>query len=452
MKESSVFQLILLVVFGFAVVIAVLIFAGIIPGFRSGGSADRPTLIIWGYFPAESMRQTIDAFNREYDNLATLRYIEKDPTTFEADIGNSLAGGAGPDIVFLPDSLIVRHGDKMVPFSSSEYSERKFRNDFIEQGEMFVDETGAIALPILADPMVLFYNRDLFSASGVARPPASWTELIQPEIGPTAKLTQFDNQGNLVQSAIPMGEYSNITHAKDIISLLMMQAGSNIVTRSDADSGESFLTDIGGFVTVGSTGSPSASALDFYMQFSNPTKNAYTWNRSMPMSLDAFAAGFSAMYLGFASELETIRLTSPVLNVDVALAPQRERSRQVTVGRVYGLAATRKNQSPVAKQVIRNLLVGQYPNMIAKDTGLVPASRVLLSAGTDDPYRVVFYQSALISRSWYDPEPRRTDQIFQDMVEGVGSGRITATDAVSRAQSELSNLISIDRSTDSLAP
>src|SRR5690606_28991177 len=100
-----------------------------------------------------------------------------------------------------------------VPFTNSEYSIRNFRNDFIEQGEMFVGDSGALALPILVDPMVLFYNRDLFSAGGVARTPVSWTEMIQPEIGPVAKLTLFDIQGNLVQSAISMGEYANIDHA-----------------------------------------------------------------------------------------------------------------------------------------------------------------------------------------------------------------------------------------------
>lgn len=442
MKDRSIFQLVLMMVFGFAILIAVLIFAGILPGFRSGGSANRPTLLVWGYFSQEAMAPIIETFNQEHDRVAQLVYVEKNPDTFEADIGNSIAGGAGPDIIFFPDNLIIRHGDKVVPFSNSEYSLRNFRNDFVEQGEMFIGDTGALALPILVDPMVLFYNRDLLSAGGVARPPVSWTEMIQPEIGPVARLTLFDVQGNLAQSAVSMGEFSNVSHAKEILSLLMMQAGSRIVSRNDPDSDRDFAVDLGG-VSTGVSSGPAASAVDFYMQFSNPTKSAYTWNRAMPMSLDAFAAGFSAMYLGFAGELGTIRQISPVLNVDVALMPQREQSRQVTAGRVYGLAATAKASTyQSSKQVIKLLLVGQYPSLLAEATGLVPASRVLLSAGTSDPYDVVFYQSALVSRSWYDPMPAETNNIFRQMIEGVGSGRIGASEAVSRAQTELFNLVS----------
>ncbi len=67
--------------------------------------------------------------------------------------------------------------------------------------------------------------------------------------------------------------------------MLLLQAGTPITTRQNADV-VSVLNS-----TFNYTVPPSRSAINFYTQFSNPTADTYTWNRSLPSSLNMFLSG-----------------------------------------------------------------------------------------------------------------------------------------------------------------
>jgi hypothetical protein len=50
-------------------------------------------------------------------------------------------------------------------------------------------------------------------------------------------------------------------------------------------------------------------------------------------------------------------------------------------------------------------------------------------------------RAALAAWNWSDPDPSATGDIFRDMIESVGSGAKTLTDAVSLADQRLLHLI-----------
>ena len=57
------------------------------------------------------------------------------------------------------------------------------------------------AMPLYSDTLALYYNKDLLSQAGIARPPRTWEELeIQVQT-----LTKIDEYGNITQSGISMG-------------------------------------------------------------------------------------------------------------------------------------------------------------------------------------------------------------------------------------------------------
>lgn len=70
-------------------------------------------------------------------------------------------------------------------------------------------------------------------------------------------------------------------------------------------------------------------------------------------------------------------------------------------------------------------------------TNLPPVRRDLLADRPSDAYRVVFYDSALISHSWIDPNPTASANTFKDMIESVTGGKKSVNEAINEADREL---------------
>ena len=297
MKNLTPFQVVLLGVFGFFVIFAVLVFSGIIPLFKEVPDGVGGEAVIWGTFPAAYFYEHIEELNRNANGAWSIKYIEKRADTFDAELVEVLASGTGPDAILLSHDLIVRHKDKVFPIPYESFSVRQFADTFVQEGEMYLIREGVLALPFSIDPLVMFWNRDLFSTAGISQPPTAWDEFFTL----AADLTRADNARNVTLSAVALGEWSNVEHAKEILSLLIMQAGNPIIAVTG--SGPVSVLDQKG---EGST-PPTESALRFYTEFSNSAKMAYSWNRSLPNSKDMFLAGDLAVYFGFGSEINKRR-------------------------------------------------------------------------------------------------------------------------------------------------
>ena len=216
------FKTLLLIVFAVFAVIATLIFAGF--GGLVGVDPVRP-VTIWGTVDNNTMRALLKEMNPELEKFAAVSYVEKDPRTYEQDFVEGLASGTGPDILMLTQDLLVSHRNKVVALPYESFNERLFKDTFVEEAELLMGTGGIIGMPFSIDPMVLYWNRNIFSGEGIALPPAFWEELFTL----TPRLIKRDQQANILRSAIAFGEYSNVNHAKEILAALIIQAGSPIV-------------------------------------------------------------------------------------------------------------------------------------------------------------------------------------------------------------------------------
>lgn len=173
--------------------------------------------------------------------------------------------------------------------------------------------TGKVwGFPLSVDTLVLFYNRNLFNAAGIPLPPSSWEEFQQA----VAKLTTRDARGNIIQSGAALGTGKNVRRGLDVLSLLMLQNGTRIMS---PDGAVMFHAGASG----GNVYHPGFEALRFYTDFANPTKQVYTWNENQPDSITAFAANRVAMTFGYSFDLAEIRAASGGrLNMGVVSVPQ----------------------------------------------------------------------------------------------------------------------------------
>lgn len=421
----SKFKLGVMIFFGVFIVIGILVFALA----RNNSSSMNANLTIWGTLPRDSFQSLIDNSTLDKSKTITINYVLKDQGDFDQDLIEALAEGRGPDIVMLRDDNVYKHRNRLFVIPYKNYSERAFKDKFIEGAEVFLSEEGVTAVPFMTDPMVMYWNRNIFSNNLVSQPPQYWDQVFEL----TEKMTKRDTNGNVLQSAIALGESRNINSSKEILATLLLQAGTPIVERTK-DGGNSVLGS-----RFDQPVMPSESALNFYTQFSNPVSKYYTWNRSLPTSLNMFLGGNLAMYIGFASEIFSIQQKNSNLNFDVTYVPQTRNTENRTVfGHMYAYAITKQSKNIVASFGAINALTEVTPlRTLESSTNLPPVRRDMLSDKPTDAFRSVFYNSALISESWVDPEPTVSSQIFRDMIEEVTSGRSRVLEAISKASTEL---------------
>src|SRR3989338_6209001 len=195
------FQLILLGVFIFATIIGVLIFAGVLPGFRAptGGAGGEVTL--WGSFSAQDFEEAFNNFRTAHKSDFTLTYVSKDSRTLEADLVDAIATGKGPDLVLLPYAIATRQANKIAPIPFKSFSLFNYDNTFIQERSLYYGQDGYLALPIVVDPLVMYFNQDLLASGRLAQPPKTWTDLQTA----VKSLTVADAQSNITQSAIALG-------------------------------------------------------------------------------------------------------------------------------------------------------------------------------------------------------------------------------------------------------
>jgi multiple sugar transport system substrate-binding protein len=423
------FQLIVLIVFIGLAIFGVLVFSGAIPiGKSATGSLG--TVVLWGTTPNASIATALQQFNDANPTFKVV-YVQKSADTFDQDLLEALASGVGPDLFFLPDNLAFHYRNKIFTIPYGSYPLSSFKSIFAGAGEVFLTSNGILAFPMSIDPLMMYYNRSILDANGVVFPPATWDDMTS--LVPT--LTKKDNTNKILGSAVAMGQFSNVVNAKDILASLFMQAGNPIVTETNG----AFNSTLGS--SVGSFNLPSI--LQFYTDFADPNKTVYSWNKSFPNSNDAFSAGNLAFYFGFASELQTLVNKNPNENFFVAGMPQIKNSNlKATGARVTGLAISSFSKNFNTAFIAASLMATtDFAAKFAAVTGTPPARRDLLAQKPTDAYSPIFYNSALFGKSWLDPSPRDTDNIFGGMINSVLSNNLSVSDAIKDASSKMGLLL-----------
>ena len=425
------FQIIILIIFIALAIFGLLVFSGTIPlGKKSNSAGSLGTVILWGTVKTELISSALDSFNTANPTFI-VKYVEKDPETFDQDLLEAMASGVGPDMFFLPDNLIFNYANKiyLIPYAS--YSASSFQTTFSSAGEVFMTSKGIAAFPMTIDPLMMYYNRSILESNSVVYPPVYWDDVV--DLVPT--LTKKDDLKKITQSTVAMGQFSNIAHAKDIISALFMQTGNQIVAEKNGYF-SSMLDQNSGNINL-------SSILSFYTSFADPLKSVYSWNRSFPNSQDAFSSGNLAFYFGYASELNTLVNKNPNLNFSVASFPQiKNSSFKLTSGRVTGLAVSNFSKNLQTSLTAASLLAtSDFASKLAEAMQVPPARRDLLVKKPTDSFSPSFFSSALYARSWLDPSSSDSDNIFKVMVEGVLSNSFSAQDAITDAGAKLNLLL-----------
>ncbi|KKT19367.1 MAG: Sugar ABC superfamily ATP binding cassette transporter substrate-binding protein [Candidatus Nomurabacteria bacterium GW2011_GWB1_43_7] len=423
------FQIIILIVFIVAAVLGVLVFSGAIPIGR-GGAGSSGTVVLWGTMPSAAISSALKDFN-DANPTFVVKYEQKSAETFDQDLLEALAEGTGPDMFFLPDNLAFHYANKILTIPYASYPLSAFKDIFAGAGEVFLTEKGVLAFPMSIDPLMLYYSRSMLDANGIVYPPATWTDLVNM----VPSLTKKDDSNKIIKSAVAFGHFGNVVHAKDILAALFMQAGNPIIAEKEGSFQSLLDSPIGNYNL--------SSILKFYTDFADPNNFVYSWNKSFTNSDGVFSAENLAFYFGYASELQSLVNRNPNQNFFVAGVPQiKGSSFKLTAARVIGLAVSSSSENPNTAFAAANLMAtSDFSSKFAAALGVAPARRDLLAKKPEDAYFPIFYSSALYAKSWLDPSPKDTDDIWSGMVGAVLSNNLSPAEAIKDASSKMSLLL-----------
>lgn len=404
------------------------------PGQQQGPQVE---LVMWKLFDNQQALAPVFSAYQQLHNNVKFRFEEKDIATYEGEILNALAAGAGPDIFTIHNDWLPRYIDKMAPAPDGTYTDREVSDNFVDvvRTDLMGSDGKLYAVPFSTDVLVLYYNRDLLGSAGIAQPPKTWEEVIAD----VKKLTQQDNLGNFLVHGIAMGTSSNINRSTDVLSLLMLQNGTQVYnpTHNNATlSSEIVASD-------GTRYNPGVQALEFYTQFSNPAKPTYTWNNRSNYSIDSFAAGQTAMLLSYWYMADLLHDKAPLLNFGVAPVPQIDPDKpKVNFANYFAEGVSRSSPNSAWAWDFLKFATSAESLNAYYGRHLQPASRKdLISEQISRPDLGVFAEGALTAKSFYKPDSSQVERILTDMIDDVVLRGKSPANAVNDANRLLGELL-----------
>ena len=426
------FELVLVVVFGVLMFVSLILLRSYQPPPDENVTAVG-AVTIWGDVPPEvfdavllKQRDADPGFNR-----VSYKYFP--PDDFDSAFVNALADQNPPDLLFMSQERLVKHRTRLQPLSYETFPLRDFRTTYIDGAEVFALEDGLYGVPVGVDPLVLYWNRDIFARSGFIVPPETWEEVVASFV-PT--LTVRDFSRNIQTAGVAMGEYRNVKNALPVISLLTIQGGSAMVVERQG----TYQIQLNQLSGQGTVSQPFTNAAAFFTNFSNTNNTLYSWNRALRLDRAMFLSEDLAMYFGFASEGRDLAAKNPNLSFDIAEVPQGETaSVRRTYGRFYAFtipkAADNKNG---AYAVMLRLSAPEQAKQLSDGYNFAPVNRGLLGTGSNDVYGRIAYTSAPYARGWLNPDTTVLGNIFMQMLDDINANRrdigSAANDAVNRIQ------------------
>jgi multiple sugar transport system substrate-binding protein len=408
------------------VVISIFAFVGIIPGIFKKDQ-EKVTLNLMGFEDRRVFSPVIKNFNDRFPYIK-VKYQQINFNNYEDVLVNQLAAGTGPDVFMFHSTWLPKHFDKITPVGTERFNisevNRLFptvvRQDFAPSEVVF-------SLPLYIDTLALYYNKEIFDTKGIAIPPRTWLEFQDTVL----KTRQKDRAGNLFQPGAAIGGSSrNISRATDILNLLFLQTGNPMVDSR---------------FTQANFASRGRQAFNYYLRFSNPNDDFYTWNKYQPFSADLFAEGKLPMMLHYRAQAFDIKQRSPFLSFGVASAPHPATpGPEVSYADYYGLAVSNSSLNPQAawEFIIHVTTDPKASNIYLSSTGMPPALRSSIKEKLNDPELGIFAKQALTARSWPQIDNRAVEVSFSKMIESVMEGRLRTDQALRQAESEITQLMS----------
>lgn len=435
-QKTSIFQIIIIIVFFILALLGFFVFSQ----FENDSKENIikvGNVIIWGIVDKDIINSVLKNLTNEKEEFRDVVYVQKDERSFNREFTESLALDIPPDLVILSNENLYENLNKIQLIPYNLFRKRAYLSTFVDASSIFLQKDGISGIPFLIDPLVMYYNKSIFKSDGITQPPKYWSDFSNL----SKKITKIDDDDNIIRSTVAFGETENINNFKEILLTLFFQLGNKIIIEDD-NIYKTINWDVDNL-------NPS-SGLEFFTEFSVPKSQLYSWNRTLPTSIDFFNSGKLAIYFGFASDARRIRHRNPNLYFDVAEIPAIKNVQnnvsvinKTTYAKMFSMSIPNNNNVNVngAFNVALELSKEKTQRFLSDKLFLPPIRNDLLSESPEDIYMDIFYKEAIYAYSFLDPNYTETNDIFKYMVNSVKIGRESFFSAVLLAINEIDTLL-----------
>lgn len=425
-------------------VLAVILIGGFI-AWKIPGKHKPVTLEFWSVFDdTDQYASLIGKFQQTYPWIE-INYKKFTYEEYEQKLLESWATGKSPDIFSIHNTWLPKPNiqsniyplpqDKKSILTATNYGKTFMpvaEQDFVRNGQIY-------AIPLSIDTLALYYNEAIFEElyrnnpdqNWILTPPKTWDDFIKT----VNYVTKKDEWSNIERAGAALGTYNNINRASDILALIMIQSGTQMIS-SDFQSVAFNRT-----VTVdGSAYNPGEQSLKFYTDFANPRKEVYTWNIQRDYSIDDFSEGDVAMTFGYSHLINTLKQKNPDLRFKTSPMPQIKESKiPVNYANYWGQTVSRLSQHP--KEAWQFLVfASQTDNLyLYLDATNRPTSRMDMISWqeTNMPQLGAFARQGLTAQSWYQIDTNAIEKIFLEMIEKVNLNKTSLSKAINDAAEQI---------------
>ena len=289
----------------------------------TGQGREHIEVVIWGTLDANAADPIFTKVRGSpRKGYQSVRYIEKSAETIESEYTQAVAFDEGaPDLLLLESSEILAFDEraalKKIPFGYPPLiTVADYQNLFIPTTHMFLRSNGYIALPMVADSLVLYYNEGLRRQNNLRQPPKVWEELTKKEYQDVAREYREGEK-----AVIPFGAYGNYSNAPYLFAALMLQAQE-----------------------FGFSAPSTEDLITFYTSFVTLRSPVQTWNETFLSARSMFIGNNLLFYPGFMSEYKGLQRANPNIVMQVAPLPQlASDSIAVVPTKLYALVIPEKS-------------------------------------------------------------------------------------------------------------
>ncbi len=437
---------------GIVVLLAVLTTSGALCGGQNLTPLEAVSLEIWRSEDTEAdLSAAMAAYAGVYPHVSfTYRQLKEEE--YEDELFKAWSKGEGPDIFSIPNSHVGKYVDFITTMPDAvalktAHMESNFgKKEVVTEVNNIVFPTASqlqdqyvqavtddvvigdkvYGLPMSIDTLGLYYNRELLAKAQIAIPPQTWEEFRDA----VQIMTELDDERNIVRPAAALGTAENVPYFFDIVSVLMMQNGATMTSKS-------------GRVTFNAGTEegrkPAEEALDFYTKFSNQQYKTYTWNDEQMNALETFTQGNLGFYFGYLSDNEVIEKRAPNLNYSYTYLPQIDPNNFTNYPRYAVETVHIGCENPEhAWNFIRFIASEQQVGAYLESTFRVSALKSIVNDQQTDPERGVFAQQALTAKTWYHGfDPGAAAAAFQEMIDTTNEHTTPIEEVINLAVSKV---------------
>lgn len=396
-----------------------------------GGGSDvelKPvTLEYWRYGDdAEVFRPSIEAYQKLHPNVDVKITVFREQD-YEEKLLAAIAEERGPDIFSIPNVWLAAWRTKLLDLpaetviptrvvnpqkqvvtvnqKNASLTIRQLIADFVEavpNDVIMLNQPKSpqerpkdviYGLPLSLDTLAMFYNADLLRKADIEKPPETWRDLVDQ----VKRITVRDKDGNIEVAGATIGVARNVRHSTDLLSALMMQNGADMADATGYPAFAKYTAK-----TRDNVYPPGIEALIFYQGFGLKNSSNYTWDNSLPDSLDAFVAGKAGFTFGYPDDVAAVKERAPRLDFEVMPLPQVDPTAKANIAHYPVEVVSKKTANPnEAWDFIQFITSEDQVKSFLDATGKPTARRALISGQLTDLRAAPFAQQLLTARSWY---------------------------------------------------